>query len=287
MLEKQQIEIDTTLTKCCFFSTMKLKSLLLLIGLMGVFVISSCSPNFGPVENSVTGGLRSGDSAITRDNIDALLNNRERPGLATGWGGEKISNLGYTQFTRASSKPVGTDIIYYNDPEGVEAMTSRKEKVGAMQTAAGSLIEWGVKGRGGYLSTYKDYGYGRRLVAGKKGSEYSIVIKNRCKSALEIVTSVDGLDVMDGKTASFSNRGYIIEPGDTLEIKGFRTSTSSVAAFEFSSVSNSYANMKHGDTRNVGVIGIAVFTQKNVDPWKWTSTEINKRDNARPFAQAP
>jgi hypothetical protein len=113
------------------------------------------------------------------------------------------------------------------------------------------------------------------------------VVKNRCKSALEIVASVDGLDVMDGKTAGFAKRGYIVYPGETLEIDGFRKNESKVAAFEFSGVSDSYANLKHGDTRNVGVIGLAVFTQKGVNPWTWTFGDVNRRNSASPFAVAP
>ncbi len=269
---------------------MNLKAAALLGASLIVLFISSCSV---PSGSPATGGLRSGDSAINRSNIDAILNDQNRtapenrPGLATGWGDERNSEISYREFTRASSQPAGTGIIFYNDQEGVEAMTSRKEKVAAMQTAAGEMVEWGVKGRNGFLPTYKEYGYGRRLVAGNKGSSYSIVVKNRCKSALEIVASVDGLDVTDGRTASFSKRGYIIQPGKTLEIEGFRKSESKIAEFEFSSVSGSYANLKHGDTRNVGVIGIAVFTRKGVNPWKWSGDEIQRRGNASPFAEAP
>ncbi len=124
-------------------------------------------------------------------------------------------------------------------------------------------------------------------MAGEKNQSYEIIVKNRCKSPLEIVASVDGLDVMDGKTASFSKRGYIVNPGKTLTIDGFRTSEGSIASFKFSGVSNSYANLKHGDTRNVGVIGLAVFTQKGVSPWKWMPDEIQTRGNARAFAEAP
>lgn len=166
-------------------------------------------------------------------------------------------------------------------------MTNYKRKVSPMQTAAGELVEWGVKGGMGFLPTFKEGGYGRRLVAGEKNSSYSIVVKNRCKSALEIVASVDGLDVQDGQPASFSKRGYIVEPGKTLEIEGFRTSYSRVAAFKFSSVSNSYANLRHSNTRNVGVIGLAVFTQKNVNPWTWMPQEVDRRSSAKPFATAP
>ena len=264
---------------------MKLKSIPSLAVMIAALIISSCAPPPSSIDNMVTGGHRFGDSAVTSKNIDAIINNPERPGLATGWGAERNSEISYTSFVRASSKPAGTDAIFYNDAEGIKAMAGSRERVGAMQTAAGSLVEWGIKGGIGNLPAFKDYGYGRRLVTASKGGSYIIVVKNRSKSALEIVASVDGLDVMDGKTASFSKRGYIVDPGETLEIDGFRTSQSKVAAFEFSSVSNSYANLKHGDTRNVGVIGLAVFTQKGVNPW--TTYEAERRNSASPFAVAP
>ena len=154
-----------------------------------------------------------------------------------------------------------------------------------MQPAANGLVEWGIKGSWGSLKNYQSGG--RRYVVGRKGSTYSIVVKNVCHSPLEVVLSVDGLDVMDGKPASFRKRGYIIQPGKTLVVKGFRTSESAVAAFKFSSVANSYSNLRHGTTRNVGVIGLAVFTQKGVDPWRWSRRAIQERSNARPFAEAP
>ncbi|MGD7652886.1 MAG: hypothetical protein ACQCXQ_06705 [Verrucomicrobiales bacterium] len=212
----------------------------------------------------------------------------ERPGLATGWGKEKESSIYSRDFVRASSKPYGTDMIYYNNPEGIKAMTRHPSKVKPMQRAAGELVEWGVKSRGRYLPTYKEsWGYGRRLVEGKRNAPYEIVVKNRSKSTLEIVCSVDGLDVMDGRTASFKKRGYLVDPGKTLTIDGFRTSHHSVASFKFSGVADSYANLKHGDTRNVGVIGLAVFTRKGSNPWTWMPGEVRTRNNARAFAEAP
>jgi hypothetical protein len=211
----------------------------------------------------------------------------ERPGLATGWGHEKSSPVYAQSFVRASSKPAGVDAIYYNNPEGIKAMAQAPERVGGMQSAAGGLVEWGIKGRMGLLTAYKEWGGGRRLVAGVADSTYAIQIKNRSRSTLEVVASVDGLDVMDGATASYSKRGYLIEPGRTLDIDGFRTSHHRVAAFKFSSVANSYANLRHGDSRNVGVIGLAVFTQKGVDPWTWMPDEVNRRISAQPFATPP
>lgn len=209
----------------------------------------------------------------------------ERPGLATGWGEEKKSRMISSTLVRASSKPAGSDFLYYNDKDGVKAMTGYRYRIEGLQTAAGDMVEWGAKGNAGYLTRYKSGN--QRFIVGVDDQTYSIVVKNRCKSALEIVASVDGLDVMDGQPASFRKRGYTVHAGETLEIKGFRTSYDRVAAFKFSSVSNSYANMRHGNTRNVGVIGIAVFTQKGVNPWTWMPSEVNKRSTAQPFAPAP
>jgi hypothetical protein len=286
---------------------MKRNLLQLLAGILAITGLFSCATSHNgtvlgesPARAAADGAtqrLRSGDQAISRNNIDAMLARPERPGLATGWGKEKVSNLTAQSFVRASSKPAGTNAIYYNDSQGIKAMASEIHRVKGFQTAAGELVEWGVKGRVGFLNTYNEgsssWMYGRhpgparRIVEGEASSTYTIVVRNRSKSALEIVASVDGLDVMDGKTASFSKRGYIVNPGTTLEIEGFRTSYNTIAAFKFSSVSNSYANLRHGDTRNVGVIGLAVFTQKGVDPWTWMPEEIDQRNKAQTFAEAP
>lgn len=209
----------------------------------------------------------------------------ERPGLATGYGDELKDPLRRRSFERASRKPAGTDAIYYNDRSGIEAMTGYRRKVGGLQQAAGGMVEWGVKSGFGYATT--ELSGGRRFVTGSPGKPYSIVVKNRSRTRVEVVLSVDGLDVMDGKPASHAKRGYLIAPGDTLEVKGWRSGWNTVARFEFSSVVESYAERKHGDSRNAGVIGLAVFGEKGVDPWKWMPDELRTRETARPFAEAP
>jgi hypothetical protein len=266
--------------------------------------ITSCAPPpGGDVGNVVTGGLRSGDSALNRNEIDAILNApqspsqsttakprttrpaEERPGLATGYGPTMRSEWTRENFVRSSNSPAGTGVIYYNDRSGIDAMTGYKYRTDATQQIAGGLIEWSIKSGFGNPTVYQSGG--RRFVVGKQGASYSIVLKNRAKSRLEVVLSVDGLDVIDGKPASFARRGHIIAPGATLEVKGWRTSPDTVARFQFSTVGGSYANLRHGETRNVGVIGAAVFTEKGVDPWTWMPAEIKTRETATPFATAP
>ncbi len=103
----------------------------------------------------------------------------------------------------------------------------------------------------------------------------SIVIMNPSPLRREVVVSVDGLDTMDGQPASLKKRGYILEPGEEFAVEGFRTGPETVAAFRFGSVSDSYSEQRHGTSRNVGVIGLAVFEETNKD--------ADKRDDADPF----
>ena len=100
---------------------------------------------------------------------------------------------------------------------------------------------------------------------------------------LEVVLSVEGFDVRDGKAASVRKRGYLIAPGQRLVVRGFRTSEDKVASFTFSTVDQSYAKLRHGETRNMGVVGLAVFTEKGRE----SGAEVRARGGARAFAEAP
>jgi hypothetical protein len=102
---------------------------------------------------------------------------------------------------------------------------------------------------------------GRTYVLGSLGQRYLLRFRNGSARRVELVASVDGRDVVDGRPASFQKRGYVVEPWGELTVDGFRTSQDSVAAFRFSSVSRSYAARK-GDARDVGVVGLAVFAER-------------------------
>jgi hypothetical protein len=106
-------------------------------------------------------------------------------------------------------------------------------------------------------------------------------LRNLTPNRLECVVSVDGLDVLDGQPAAFAKRGYLVDPHGELEIDGFRQSMDTVAAFRFGSVRGSYASLKHGDSRNVGVIGVALFHERGTTPW--TPDEVRRRQDANPF----
>jgi hypothetical protein len=127
------------------------------------------------------------------------------------------------------------------------------------QTVRGETVEMWVTSDGEPLPIFNVDGLNYLL--GQRGQQYDIWLTNRTDERLEAVVSVDGRDVITGREADYvEDRGYILYPGEELQIEGFRTSLDSVAAFEFSDVSDSYA-ARMGDASNVGVIGIALFEE--------------------------
>jgi hypothetical protein len=121
-------------------------------------------------------------------------------------------------------------------------------------------------------------GQGRTYVLGTLGQRYLVRVRNRSGQRIEVVASVDGLDVLDGRPAAFSKRGYVVNAYEDVTIDGYRLSGESVAAFRFSSVPQSYA-AQMGSARDVGVIGVAVFPERYLVP-HWPTPL--RRDRAVP-----
>ena len=102
---------------------------------------------------------------------------------------------------------------------------------------------------------------GRNYIVGAPGHEYAVRIRNCTGGRVLVVTSVDGVNVVSGETASPAQSGYVLEPWGSVEIVGWRKSMDRTAAFYFTDLGDSYA-ARTGRPRNVGVIGVAVFPEK-------------------------
>ena len=110
---------------------------------------------------------------------------------------------------------------------------------------------------------------GRDYIAGRPGARYAIRITNRSGGRLLAVTAVDGVNIVSGQTAAWTQTGYVLAPWQSYDLTGWRKSDQQVAAFEFTALPDSYA-ARTGRPMDVGVIGVAVF-----------------RERARPVVQAP
>ncbi|MBI4953577.1 MAG: hypothetical protein HY908_16250 [Myxococcales bacterium] len=213
----------------------------------------------------------------------------QQPGLATSWGETLSSQVTSAPFARADREhPFVTASLYYNDAEGTAALSdipASARMPRSLFPVHNGFIEVGLRdGTGNFLNGFS--ANQDNFVTGRAGDRYTIFVRNHSPGRVEAVVSVDGLDVIDGKAASFTKRGYLLDPNGSLEIEGFRQSENAVAAFRFGSVRDSYAALKHGDTRNVGVIGAAFFHERGDNPWTWTNwreQDVLRRQNANPF----
>ncbi|HVI96523.1 MAG TPA: hypothetical protein VM753_21065 [Anaeromyxobacter sp.] len=116
-----------------------------------------------------------------------------------------------------------------------------------------------VDGAGAPLPTFEHKG--RTFVLGALGARYAVRVRNGSGERVEVVVSVDGRDVVDGRPSRLEKHGYILQPYGSIAIDGFRLSDAAVAAFRFASVPRSYA-ARMGDARDVGVIGVAIFPER-------------------------
>ncbi|GMV19974.1 MAG: hypothetical protein AMXMBFR56_81980 [Polyangiaceae bacterium] len=208
----------------------------------------------------------------------------ERPGLGTEWGENRESRVSTSAFFRERpEQPFDVVKMFYNDSDGVRAMARRAGvsdfRDSSGRSTRGALTVRLLDGSGRPLEGFSSAG--NTYVVGDHGQRYIIQIKNNTGVRFEAVTTVDGLDVINGRAGSFSNRGYIINGFSTVEIDGWRRSTDTVAAFRFGRVSESYAGKK-GEDRNVGVIGVAFFEERGAS-FPWDNQEVDKRHGADPF----
>ena len=133
------------------------------------------------------------------------------------------------------------------------------------EVSVGGLAQVAIVDRATGIELIPYFYRGEYWVAGKPGATYSIAIRNRLGERLLAVASVDGVNVVSGATAAWDQTGYVFGANQGYEITGWRKSDSEVAAFTFTESPNSYAE-RTGRPANVGVIGVALFRERQPEP---------------------
>ncbi|MEQ1749372.1 MAG: hypothetical protein ABL974_08105 [Prosthecobacter sp.] len=214
---------------------------------------------------------------------------KERPGLGTQLGHQIHQDTTHTHFYRRnSSVPDATASFHYNDEEGAKLMArlhgASFKHGGSFDLVPGKLRVM-VRPLNRWESGVRHYNAeGRIIVIGRPSLEYQIILTNLTRHRLEIVTSVDGLDVLTGRAASASGSGYIIAEKSSISIPGMRVG-GVLRAFQFSSVADSRAATAFGakGARNVGVIGVALYEEDEIARRRVRVEENYVRDGARAF----
>lgn len=105
-------------------------------------------------------------------------------------------------------------------------------------------------------------------IEGREGSNFSLRIHNRSHNRVLAIPSVDGLCVLDGKPAGAESRGFVMSPGQVLDVPGWMVDRETVARFVFSGTRDgedtSYVAQMGGDTTHKGVLGVLVISEKRL-----------------------
>jgi hypothetical protein len=179
------------------------------------------------------------------------------------WGEDRISWVQTTSFIRENgNRPHAVGVVNYNDLDGVNATLDYLG--GEARDVTGWLpagdVNFGLRdGEGRWLKTWALKAW--RFAVGEKGKRYEVVLKNVSAKRVEVVVTIDGNDSLDGERGRKEKRGYVLEPREEFAVEGYRRTDGTVSAFRFGDMPQTYAQRRHGDTRNVGVIGVAVFRQ--------------------------
>ena len=199
--------------------------------------------------------------------------------LGTQWGEGRESVTKVVQASRVTpDRPEAVQQLRYSDRESIlRAIGKYAERQNNVLLANGDVEMAVVNANAIGFPIYSTRGAKDYHVAGRAGDRYELVYTNRSQRYYEVIATVDGLDVLNGKPGSLKNDGYLIRPGERLVIDGFRKSDREVAAFRFSGKERAYANnTPTGDARNVGVIGTALF-----------EVRLDERDPDLPRRRAP
>lgn len=109
--------------------------------------------------------------------------------------------------------------------------------------------------------SYQSEGFYR--VEAKMDERYQIVVRNNSSRRLGLVVSIDGLNIISGKTSYHrpTESMYLLEPGQSGSFSGWRRDYDSVQRFYFTDSSDSYA-ARTGQYGERGWIKVAVFQER-------------------------
>jgi hypothetical protein len=107
----------------------------------------------------------------------------------------------------------------------------------------------------------------RAYIQAKPKQRYKIQLNNPSNQRVGVVVAVDGRNVISGARSDLANneRMYILDPGQTATVDGWRSSQNTTQRFFFTESNSSYA-AAWGDKSAMGVIAVAAYHEKQAPP---------------------
>lgn len=169
-------------------------------------------------------------------------------------GDDMYSQVHTVNLKRLNKTPISlTEVFYAERPRG--------KTIQAISLDAGK-VTFSIQTEDHQGVLYHDAG--NYYFSAKVGQVYRLIYHNNSSNTYEIVASVDGLDVINGQSASQYHPGHILQPRSEITIEGFRKDNSTIATFVFSKPEVA-ANNPIGTEQNIGVIATAIYQLQNLE----------------------
>ena len=136
--------------------------------------------------------------------------------------------------------------------------------------ADGQLVDVQIKVDGATAPLYFRPGtWDKHYLQAFEGRNYSIVLHNTTGRRIGVLVAVDGLNVVNGEQTSMNRNEpmYVLDPRETAEIKGWRTSLRDVRRFVFVDEERSYAERTNQANGDMGWIRVNAFEEQNSFGW--------------------
>jgi hypothetical protein len=144
---------------------------------------------------------------------------------------------------------------------GVSTETVLNEAVAEQGDYRSEMFEVEVLVGGRPVSQY--WARGRRYIEALKGVEYELRIRNPLGVRVAVALSVDGMNTIDARRSSaWDASKWVIEPYQTITIRGWQMSSARARRFYFTSEKDSYG-AKLGQTANLGIISAVFFRERS------------------------
>lgn len=169
------------------------------------------------------------------------------------------------------SVPFLTARVYYADPAAVRKLVEVQDdsvvRIKGMTRVGDGILSLGVRdGRGRWVESYECGGH--LFVTGPAGQPCQIVVRNNCKSRLEVLVGMDGLDASSGGAFKLENNGLVLSPLQTSIIGKVKHGKTPALRFGVGRSPALGPVIESKITPSSGSILVAVFQEKGFFPWE-------------------
>lgn len=168
------------------------------------------------------------------------------------WGDGAEAKEEYIVAERASAEPATVGTIYYSSKPVVGTV------VDSPAFAQGRISVTVLDKNGQKIPIVQSKG--DYYIQSVKGEKYTLYFENISNTGYEVIVTADGIDSVTGKDGSYRNPGYVLFPGNTITVRGFRQTQKEYKPFVFYEKESPYVkDSQVGTAANIGVIGFALF----------------------------